>query len=144
MKRCNVAVLVRSVYKTWNNGGLDNLISSVFKRLEWVVCLINEGEGSNNLVETKWGVKYVDIKFYFQKCELTIWWWVNWWQWRCWRWRWSWRGERVIVTIYSLLEDELLCKVQLLYIAMLASLLILSCLLCRYYICSSINLTYDL
>ena len=55
MKRCQTDALVRTVLDTWVNGFLDEIISKVFKRLEKVLCLINKGEGGNDLVETKRG-----------------------------------------------------------------------------------------
>ena len=66
MKRCQTDTLVRSVIDTWVNGCLDDVISKVFKRLKKVLCLINEGEGGNDLVETQRGPK-IDLKFDYGK-----------------------------------------------------------------------------
>ena len=66
MKRCHTDALVRSVMDTWVNGSLDDVISKVFKRLKKVLCLINEGEGGNDLVETQRGPK-IDLKFDYGK-----------------------------------------------------------------------------
>ena len=41
-------------------------INNVFIRLQKVLCLINEGDGGNDLVETKRGVKNKDLKFDFE------------------------------------------------------------------------------
>ena len=60
-KRCEVNTLARSVMNTWNNGHLDNVIASVFKRLQKVLVLIIEAKGKNDLVETKRGKKFVDL-----------------------------------------------------------------------------------
>ena len=57
--------LVNSVNATWNNTFYDRCITNVFARLEKVICLINEGDGGNDLVETKRGTKYSDMKFNF-------------------------------------------------------------------------------
>ena len=65
MRRCSVDALVNSVNATWNNTSLDRCITNVFTRLEKVICLINEGDGGNDLVETKRGTKYSDMKFNF-------------------------------------------------------------------------------
>ena len=63
MKRCNNNTLVRSICHTWNFGKLNNLIIKVFNRLEKVLYLINEGQGSNDLVESKCGLKCEVFKF---------------------------------------------------------------------------------
>ena len=39
--------------------------SNVFIRLEKFICLINEDNGGNDLVEPKRGIKYSDMKFDF-------------------------------------------------------------------------------
>ena len=65
MRRYHVDSLVNSVKETWNNHSLDRVISNVFKRLEKVICLINEGDGGNDLVESKRGIKHEDMKFDF-------------------------------------------------------------------------------
>lgn len=66
MRRCSVNTLVDSVIEIWNDSSLDRVISNVFTRLQIAVCLINTGDGGNDLVETKRGIKHADIKFVFQ------------------------------------------------------------------------------
>ena len=48
--------------QTWDDGYLDQNIENVFKRLHKVLVLIVEGNGSNDLVESKRGVKNKNIK----------------------------------------------------------------------------------
>ena len=67
MNQCKLYTLVRSVYYTWDCDNLNNVISKVFDRLEKVLCLINDGWGSNNLVENKRGLKYEGLKFDYLK-----------------------------------------------------------------------------
>ena len=67
MRRCHVDALVNSVIETWKNHSLDRVITNVFKRLEKVICLINEGDGGNDLVESKRGVKNEKMKFDFDR-----------------------------------------------------------------------------
>ena len=55
MRLCEVNALVHSVNETWENGVLDRSIQNVFNRLKKVLVLIIEGNGSNELVETKRG-----------------------------------------------------------------------------------------
>ena len=43
VKRCNTEAYARSVYDIWNTSKLKIFISTVFKELERVVCMINEG-----------------------------------------------------------------------------------------------------
>ena len=45
MRRCEVNVLVRSVYETWEKGKLNELITKLFNRLKNVLVLIVEGIG---------------------------------------------------------------------------------------------------
>lgn len=59
MRRCEVNALDLSVKETWKTGKLDIAIKNVFGRLKKVLVLIIEGEGSNDLVETKRGKKTV-------------------------------------------------------------------------------------
>ena len=66
MKGCQTDALVRTLPDTWINGFLDKIILKVFKRLEKVLCLINEGQGSNDLVETKRGSR-VELEFDYYK-----------------------------------------------------------------------------
>jgi len=65
MKRCSIDALVNTVNLTWTDDSLDKSIKNVFLRLEKVICLINEGDGANDLVETKRGVKNKSMKFDF-------------------------------------------------------------------------------
>ena len=65
MKRCSVDALVNTVNKTWLDDSLNTCIKNVFLRLEKVLCLISEGDGANDLVETKRGVKNKNLKFDF-------------------------------------------------------------------------------
>jgi len=65
MKRCSVDALVNTVNRTWLNDSLNTSIKNVFLRLEKVLCLISEGDGANDLVETKRGVKNKNLKFDF-------------------------------------------------------------------------------
>ena len=55
MRCCDVEALVRSVYETWEEGELNEVITKVFNRLKIVLVLIIEGDGGNELVETKRG-----------------------------------------------------------------------------------------
>ena len=57
-KRCAVGSLINSVMKTWNEGELDEMITNVYDRLRNVSAIIIEGDGANDLVETKRGVKW--------------------------------------------------------------------------------------
>ena len=63
MKRCHVESLLSTVMITWGECILNWLIKNVFKRNEKVLCLINEAEGGNDLVESKSGEKNCDLKF---------------------------------------------------------------------------------
>ena len=63
-KRCDTTSLTNSIYRTWGNHTLDEVISKVNKRLEKVLHLIKEGEGSNELVESKRGKKYLSLDTY--------------------------------------------------------------------------------
>ena len=62
LKRCNADALVNSVMKSWEDGNLDHSITKVFLRLKPVLCNILEASGSNDLVESKRGKKYANIK----------------------------------------------------------------------------------
>ena len=42
---------------------MDRVITSVFNRIKRVLTLINEGEGGNDYVESKRGIKYENMKF---------------------------------------------------------------------------------
>ena len=63
MKRCHVESLVSTVITAWGEGKLDWQITNLFKRIEKVLYLINEGEGGNDLVESNRGEKNRDLKF---------------------------------------------------------------------------------
>ena len=56
-KRTDVHALAESVMNTWNNDKnlSDDVINRVRKRLRNVLALIVEGDGGNDLVETKRG-----------------------------------------------------------------------------------------
>ena len=66
MKRYSVDALVNTVMSTWNDGHLDDCICKIFNRLERVLILTNEGEGGNDLVESKRGKSNKDIKFDYE------------------------------------------------------------------------------
>jgi len=51
MKRCHVEALVSTGMTTWDESKLDWQIMNVLKKLEKVLCLINEGEYDNALAE---------------------------------------------------------------------------------------------
>ena len=53
MKRCEVGSFVNLVNNTWNNGKLNNVINSVFKKIKKVLVLILEANGGNDLVKKK-------------------------------------------------------------------------------------------
>ena len=57
-KRYNVESLVNTVMQTWKTGKLDDTITKVHDRLKIVPSLIVEGNGANDFVETKRGVKW--------------------------------------------------------------------------------------
>ena len=61
MRRCEVNVLVRSVYETWEKGKLNELIAKVFNRLKNVLVLIVNGNGGNELVESKRGKRFRNL-----------------------------------------------------------------------------------
>ena len=67
MKRCSVDALVNTVNRTWLDDSLNSTIAKVFLRLKKVLCLISEGDGANDLVETKRGVKNNNLKFDFEE-----------------------------------------------------------------------------
>ena len=55
MRRCAVEALVRLVYEIWEKEELNEIITKVFNRLKIVLVLIIDGDGGNELVETKRG-----------------------------------------------------------------------------------------
>ena len=61
MCRCAVEALVRSVYEIWEKGELNEIITKVFNRLKIVLVLIIDGDGGNELVETKRGKDYFNL-----------------------------------------------------------------------------------
>ena len=61
MRCCAVEALVRSVYETWEKGELNEVITKVFNRLKKVFVLIIEGDGGNELVETKRGKGFCNL-----------------------------------------------------------------------------------
>ena len=61
-KHCNTESLCQSVMKTWSEDALTATIGKVFERLHNVLCLMNDGYRSNDLVETKREVKNRDMK----------------------------------------------------------------------------------
>ena len=72
MKRYTVDALVNTVMAAWTEGDLDDSITKVFDRIKRVLVLINEGNGANDLVETKRGVAHDDIKFDFKLNSTNI------------------------------------------------------------------------
>ena len=62
LKRCNASALVNSVMRTWEDGDLDGVITKVYRRLKPVLCNIIEANGANDLVESKRGEKFKNIK----------------------------------------------------------------------------------
>ena len=58
MKRTDVSALVDSVEKAWDGGCVDEAIGKVWGRLKNVLALVKEGNGGNDLVETKRGKRY--------------------------------------------------------------------------------------
>ena len=70
-KQCNANSLVRSVEETWNEGNLDQSITSVFNRLQRVLVLLVEANGKSNLVETKRGKMYKNMNLP-EHFDLTI------------------------------------------------------------------------
>ena len=65
MRRCNMAALVRTVYKIWETVDILSVISNVFAKLNNVICVINTGDRGNDLVEEKRDKKDADMKFDF-------------------------------------------------------------------------------
>ena len=64
--------LVRSVYNTWTDVPMDSVITEVFLKLEKITCLINEGDGGNDLVEVKRGKANANIEFDFKANEVKL------------------------------------------------------------------------
>ena len=62
LQRCNANALVNTVMRTWNEGHLDHAITKVFLRLKNVLCNIIEAKGGNDLVESKRGKEFENIK----------------------------------------------------------------------------------
>ena len=61
MRRCEINILVRSVYETCEKGKLNELITKVFNRLKNVLVVIVEGNGWKELVESKQGKKFRNL-----------------------------------------------------------------------------------
>ena len=61
MRRYIVEALVRLVYETWEKGELNEVITKVFNRLKIFLVLIIEGDGGNELVETKRGKGFCNL-----------------------------------------------------------------------------------
>ena len=70
MRRCNT--VVRLVYETWSTVQMSLVISNVFTKLQNVICLINEGDGGNDLVEENRGPRHADMKFDFEANSVKI------------------------------------------------------------------------
>ena len=65
MRRCNMAALVRTVYKIWETVEMLSVISNVFTKLKNTICANNNGNRGNDLVEEKRDKKDADMKFDF-------------------------------------------------------------------------------
>ena len=61
MRCCAVEVIFRSVYKTWEKGKLNEVITKVFNFLKIVLVLIIECDGGSELVETKRGNGFCNL-----------------------------------------------------------------------------------
>ena len=62
MRRCEVECLAKSVYEAWNaDNNFDVVVGKVFNRLQNVLVLILEGNGSNHLVEKKRGKQFRNL-----------------------------------------------------------------------------------
>lgn len=59
--RCEANALANSIYRTWGNTSIDDVIAKVNGHFQKVLHLIKEGKGSNELVETKRGKKYASL-----------------------------------------------------------------------------------
>ena len=63
LKRGDTDALVRTVDDVWQEENMNRVITNVFERIKRVLSLINEGEGGNDYVESKRGVKFENLKF---------------------------------------------------------------------------------
>ena len=72
MRRCNTEALVRSVYETWRTVDMSSVINNVFTKLHNIICLINDGDGGNDLVEVKRGPSNAGMKFDFEANKIKI------------------------------------------------------------------------
>ena len=61
LKRIDVPVLVPSVLTAWDDGTLYDVIGRVWSRLRNVLVLIKEGNGRNDLAESKRGKKFCNL-----------------------------------------------------------------------------------
>lgn len=53
-----VDTLVKTVYESWETQDMTHILGNIFNRLKKVMALIVDGNGSNDLVETKRGKKF--------------------------------------------------------------------------------------
>ena len=51
---------------------MSSVITNVFAKLHNIICLINEGDGGNDLVEEKRGPTNADMKFDFEANSVKI------------------------------------------------------------------------
>ena len=65
MRRCNTGALISSVIETWETIEMSAITSKVFIKLKKVICLINNGNGGNDLIEDMRGKRHADMKFGF-------------------------------------------------------------------------------
>ena len=72
MQQCYTEALVRSVYETWSTVQMSLVVSNVFTKLQHFICLINKGNGGNDLVEEKKGPSYANMKFNFEANNMKI------------------------------------------------------------------------
>ena len=66
---CAVEALVRSVYETQEKGELNEVITKVFNRLKIILVLIIEGDGGNELVETKRGKGFCNLDLTIEELD---------------------------------------------------------------------------
>ena len=72
MRQCNTEALVISVYETCSTVQMSLVISNIFTKLQNCICLINRGDGCNNLVEEKRGPSHTNMKFDFEANSIEI------------------------------------------------------------------------
>ena len=61
MRRCEINILVRSVYETCEKGKLNELITKVFNRLKNFLVVIVEGNGGKEMAESKQGKTFRNL-----------------------------------------------------------------------------------